>query len=130
MASNNSSYLLRWKWAGENRNAAPSHQQSQHGDSEDIQTLSTLATYAAIALENARLHCSHLCHKDLSALNNYNEDIVESVAGGLIVLDRSLKVLTWNTGMEQISRSSATKLSEGICLICSPTVRTANSENG
>lgn len=75
------------------------------GTPEDIQTLSTLATYAAIALENARLYTALTCvNKDLSALNNYNEDIVESVAGGLIVLDRSLKVLTWNTGMEQISK--------------------------
>ena len=74
------------------------------GTPEDIQTLSTLATYAAIALENSRLYTALTAvNKDLSALKDYNEDVVESVAGGLIVLDKSFKVSTWNTGMEQIS---------------------------
>lgn len=71
---------------------------------EDMQALSTLATYAAIALENARLYAALTAvNRDLSALKDYNEDIVESVPGGMVVLDRSLRVSTWNSGMEQIS---------------------------
>lgn len=74
------------------------------GTPEDMQALSTLATYAAIALENARLYTAlTTVNRDLSTLKDYNEDVVESVAGGLVVLDRALRVSTWNTGMEQIS---------------------------
>lgn len=74
------------------------------GTPEDMQALSTLATYAAIALENARLYAALTAvNRDLSALKDYNEDVLESVSGGVVVLDTSLKISTWNSGMEQIS---------------------------
>jgi PAS domain S-box-containing protein len=74
------------------------------GTPEDMQKLSTLANYAAIAFENARLYAALTAvNRDLSALKDYNEDVVESVPGGVVVLDRALRVSTWNSGMEQIS---------------------------
>lgn len=74
------------------------------GTPEDTQALSTLATFAAIALDNARLYAALTAvNRDLSALKDYNEDIVESVASGVVVIDASLRVSTWNSSMERIS---------------------------
>jgi PAS domain S-box-containing protein len=74
------------------------------GTPEDTQALSTLATFAAIALENARLYAALTAvNRDLSALKDYNEDIVDSTASGVVVVDASLKISTWNSSMERIS---------------------------
>jgi PAS domain S-box-containing protein len=74
------------------------------GTPEDTHALSTLATYAAIALENARLYAALTAvNRDLSALKDYNEDIVECTASGVVVIDASLRVSTWNSSMERIS---------------------------
>ena len=73
------------------------------GTPEDTHALSTLATYAAIALENARLYAALTAvNRDLSALKDYNEDIVECTASGVVVIGASL-VSTWNSSMERIS---------------------------
>ena len=74
------------------------------GTPEDTQAMSTLATFAAIALDNARLYAALTAvNRDLSALKDYNEDIVESAASGVVVIDASLRVSTWNSSMERIS---------------------------
>lgn len=71
--------------------------------SEDVALLTAVAGQAATALENGRLYRRlHLKAQELERLREFNENIVESLDEGLVVLDRDERVLRWNRAMEEI----------------------------
>jgi two-component system, NtrC family, sensor kinase len=80
--------------------------------SEDIALLSAVAGQIATALENARLYRQlHLKALELDRLRAFNENILESLDDGLLVVDLEDRVVRWNTPLEQlygISRDAAT----------------------
>lgn len=88
--------------------------------SDDLSLAETLAGPFAIALENARLYKS-LEHKaaQYQLLRDYNENIVESLSVGILVLDSAGRVQSWNTHLEltlRISRDQAIGKSLGALL--------------
>lgn len=40
--------------------------------------------------------------KEVEQLKKYNENIIQSIADGIMVIDKTLRILTWNNGMEAI----------------------------
>ena len=79
--------------------------------SDDLALVETLAAPFAIALENARLYAS-LEYKaaQYQQLKDYNENIVESLSVGILVVDLEGRVQSWNTQLElvfHISRDRA-----------------------
>src|SRR5579862_7568730 len=79
--------------------------------SEDLELLSTVAGYVAIAVENARLYQS-LEQKALQIerLKDFNENIVESLRIGVLTADLEDQIESWNPQLEdllEIPRSEA-----------------------
>ncbi|HSB60973.1 MAG TPA: ATP-binding protein, partial [Vicinamibacteria bacterium] len=72
-------------------------------NSEEIDTLQTLAAQAATAIMNGRLYQS-LREKaeELQGLTEYNENILESIDSGILVLDLEGQVARWNRAMEAL----------------------------
>lgn len=71
---------------------------------DEIRFLTILAAYASAALENAELYADlGQANRELSALKEYNESIIESLTIGLAVVDRDLVITTWNSGMQAIT---------------------------
>jgi PAS domain S-box-containing protein len=70
-------------------------------NSEEVDTLKTLAAQAATAIMNGRLYRS-LAEKadELRGLKDYNENILESLDSGIVVLDLEGHVVRWNRAME------------------------------
>jgi PAS domain S-box-containing protein len=70
-------------------------------NSEEVDTLKTLAAQAATAIMNGRLYRS-LAEKadELRGLKDYNENILESLDSGIVVLDLDSRVVRWNRAME------------------------------
>jgi PAS domain S-box-containing protein len=70
-------------------------------NSEEVDTLKTLAAQAATAIMNGRLYRS-LAEKadELRGLKDYNENILESLDSGIVVLDLEGQVVRWNRAME------------------------------
>src|SRR4051812_18430960 len=81
-------------------------------NSEDMALLSAVAGQIATALENARLYRQlHLKALELDRLRAFNENILESLDDGLLVLDLDDRIVRWNNALEQIygvSRDDAT----------------------
>ncbi len=79
--------------------------------SEDMALLAAVAGQIATALENARLYRQlHVKARELDRLRAFNENILESLDDGLLVVDLDDKVVRWNTALEQlygVSRSAA-----------------------
>jgi len=69
--------------------------------SEDVELLETLAGYLAIAIQNARLYAS-LEQKvaEYERLKDFNENIVESINVGVMAVDLSDRIESWNSQME------------------------------
>jgi two-component system, NtrC family, sensor kinase len=79
--------------------------------SDDLELLSTIAGYVAIAVENARLYQS-LEQKALQIerLKDFNENIVESLRIGVLTADLEGRIESWNPQLEdllEIPRSEA-----------------------
>ncbi|MGA8366062.1 MAG: ATP-binding protein [Candidatus Acidiferrales bacterium] len=79
--------------------------------SDDLELLSTIAGYVAIAIENARLYQS-LEQKavQIERLKDFSENIVESLRIGVATVDLEGRVESWNPQIEdllEIPRSSA-----------------------
>jgi PAS domain S-box-containing protein len=79
--------------------------------SEDLELLSTIAGYVAIAVENARLYQS-LEQKALQIerLKDFNENIVESLRIGVLTADLEDRIESWNPQLEdllEVPRSEA-----------------------
>jgi PAS domain S-box-containing protein len=70
-------------------------------NSEEVDTLKTLAAQAATAIMNGQLYQS-LAEKaeELRGLKDYNENILESLDSGIVVLDLEGRVVRWNRAME------------------------------
>lgn len=71
--------------------------------SEDIGLLTAVAGQMATALENARLYRQlHVKAAELDRLRTFNENILESLDTGLLVLDLDDRIVRWNAALEQI----------------------------
>lgn len=79
--------------------------------SEDLSLVEALAAPFAIALENARLYTSlDAKASQYQRLKDYNENIVESLSVGILVLDGGGRIQSWNAHLELsfgISREDA-----------------------
>ena len=72
-------------------------------NSEDMGLLSAVAGQVATALENARLYRQlHLKAQELDRLHSFNENILESLHDGLLVLGLDDRVIRWNRALEQV----------------------------
>jgi len=72
-------------------------------NSEDMALLSAVAGQIATTLENARLYRQlHLKALELDRLRAFNENILESLDDGLLVLDLDDRIVRWNTALEQL----------------------------
>ena len=80
---------------------------TQDGDflsTVDVELLSTISGYVAIAIENASLYRS-LQRKveENERLKEFSENIVESINVGILAADLEDRVESWNSQMEQLS---------------------------
>jgi PAS domain S-box-containing protein len=72
-------------------------------NSEDIALLSAVAGQIATALENARLYRQlHVKAAELDRLRAFNENILESLADGLLVVDLDDRIVRWNSALERL----------------------------
>jgi PAS domain S-box-containing protein len=72
-------------------------------NSEDMALLAAVAGQIATALENARLYRQlHLKAHELDRMRAFNENILESLDDGLLVVDLNDRVVRWNTALEQL----------------------------
>jgi PAS domain S-box-containing protein len=72
-------------------------------NSEDTALLSAVAGQIATALENARLYRQlHLKALELDRLRAFNENILESLDNGLLVVDLNDRIVRWNSALEQL----------------------------
>src|SRR5687767_12497026 len=71
--------------------------------SEDMALLGAVAGQIATALENARLYRQlHTKAGELDRMRAFNENILESLADGLLVLDLNDSVVRWNSALERL----------------------------
>ena len=78
--------------------------------SEDMGLLSAVAGQIATALENARLYRQlHLKATELDRVRAFNENILESLADGLLVVDLDDRVVRWNTALERLYGLASTE---------------------
>jgi two-component system, NtrC family, sensor kinase len=71
--------------------------------SEDMALLAAVAAQMATALENARLYRQlQVKALELDRLRAFNENILESLDDGLLVVDLHDKVVRWNTALETL----------------------------
>ena len=71
--------------------------------SEDMALLSAVAGQIATALENARLYRQlHTKAGELDRMRAFNENILESLADGLLVLDLNDTIVRWNRALERL----------------------------
>jgi PAS domain S-box-containing protein len=79
--------------------------------SDDLELLSTIAGYVAIAVENARLyHSLEQKALQIERLKDFSENIVESLRIGVVTVDLEDRVESWNPQLEdllEIPRSEA-----------------------
>jgi PAS domain S-box-containing protein len=69
--------------------------------SEDLKVLQMLTSHAALALDNALLYRqAHARAQEFEQLKNYNENIVQSIKVGVMVLDTDGRIRSWNRSME------------------------------
>src|SRR5207237_9390565 len=86
--------------------------QAQPLSSEDMALLSAVGSHVATALENGRLYRQlQLKAGELQRLQQFNENIVESLDDGLVVVDLSGRVLRWNRALENIYGLTAVEAS-------------------
>jgi two-component system, NtrC family, sensor kinase len=72
-------------------------------NSEDMGLLSAVAGQIATALENARLYRQlHLKALELDRMRAFNENILESLDDGLLVLDLDDRIVRWNRALEEL----------------------------
>jgi two-component system, NtrC family, sensor kinase len=71
--------------------------------SEDIEILRALSGYVAVALDNSLLLGSEREKAELLAhLKQFSESIIESVNVGILVIDSSGRITTWNSALEEM----------------------------
>jgi two-component system NtrC family sensor kinase len=78
--------------------------------SEDMGLLAAVGSHVAIALENGRLYRQlQLKASELQRLQEFNENIVESLDNGLVVEDLNGRVIRWNRALADFYGLSATE---------------------
>jgi len=71
--------------------------------SEDLGLVTAVAGQAAVAIENGRLYRQlHLKASELDRLRSFNENILESLDDGLLVLGLDDRVVRWNQALERL----------------------------
>ena len=71
--------------------------------SEDTALVTAVAAQAATAIENGRLYRQlHLKASELDRLHAFNENILESLDDGLLVLGPGDQVIRWNAALERL----------------------------
>jgi PAS domain S-box-containing protein len=71
--------------------------------SEDLGLLTAVAGQAATAIENGRLYRQlHLKASELDRLRTFNENILESLDDGLLVVGLDDRVIRWNQALERL----------------------------
>jgi two-component system NtrC family sensor kinase len=72
-------------------------------NSEDMALLAAVAGQVATALENGRLYRQlRVKAEELERLREFNENVLESLDNGLLVLDLDDRVIRWNRAMERL----------------------------
>ncbi len=70
---------------------------------EDVELLLTIAGYMAIALDNAQLYSSlEQKAEQIERLKDFSENIVESLQVGILAVDMTGRIESWNTQLEQL----------------------------
>src|SRR5260370_31954725 len=98
-------YCVRWRIGGR-RVGVLGLGKTVDGDflsSDDVELVTTIGGYVAVALDNAKLYRS-LEQKalEIARLKDFSENIVESLNIGVLAVDLSGIVESWNTRMEQL----------------------------
>jgi two-component system NtrC family sensor kinase len=76
---------------------------------EDIALVTAVAAQAASAIENGRLYRQlHLKASELDRLHAFNENILESLDDGLLVIGPNDQVIRWNASLERLYGVSRT----------------------
>ncbi|MDH4066451.1 MAG: PAS domain S-box protein, partial [Acidobacteriota bacterium] len=71
--------------------------------SEDLNLVTAVAGQAAVAIENGRLYRQlHLKASELDRLRSFNENILESLDDGLLVMDLDERIVRWNQALERM----------------------------
>ncbi|MDA1092507.1 MAG: ATP-binding protein [Acidobacteria bacterium] len=71
--------------------------------SEDVALLAAVAGQAATAIENGRLFTQlQMKAAEVDRIREFNENIIESLNDGLVVLDLDDRVLRWNAALERL----------------------------
>jgi PAS domain S-box-containing protein len=71
--------------------------------SEDLSLVTAVASQAGVAIENGRLYRQlHLKASELDRLSAFNENILESLDDGVMVLGLDGRVIRWNQALEQL----------------------------
>ena len=105
-----------------------------HLTSEDTALLAAVAGQVATALENARLYRQlQVKAVELDRMRTFNENILESLDNGLLVVNLDDRIVRWNSALEQaygISRDEATgrRLDEVFDLPFVEAIRSARRE--
>jgi two-component system NtrC family sensor kinase len=72
-------------------------------NSEEVDTLKTLAAQAATAIMNGRLYRSLRSKaEELRELKDYSENILESLDSGIVVVGLEGQIMSWNRAMESL----------------------------
>ena len=71
--------------------------------SEDVALLAAVAGQVATAIENGRLYTQlQVSASEVDRVRKFNENIIESLNDGLVVLDLEDRVLRWNAALERV----------------------------
>lgn len=71
--------------------------------SEDLHLVTAVAGQAAVAIENGRLYRQlHLKASELDRLRSFNENILESLDDGLLVIGLDERIIRWNQALERM----------------------------
>ena len=71
--------------------------------SEDVALLAAVAGQVATAIENGRLYTQlQVTASEVDRVRKFNENIIESLNDGLVVLDLEDRVVRWNAALERI----------------------------
>ena len=82
--------------------------------SEDMALLTAVAGQAATAIENGRLYRQlHLKASELDRLRAFNENILESLDDGLLVVGLDDRVIRWNQALERLYGIAARRRRSG-----------------
>ncbi|MEE9240458.1 MAG: GAF domain-containing protein, partial [bacterium] len=89
---------------------------------EDLELLGALASQAAVAIQNARLH------EEAQRSRNFFRSVVEDNADAIIVTDKDRRILWWNAGAEKLyGYNEAEALGNSVVdLIAPPSIESEN----